>query len=76
MLDNNIMCIKWKDKREVALLSTFHDDSMIDKRRRTRATEGGIETISKPKAIDDYNTYMGGVDLSDQLLHEVLWVLS
>ena len=54
-----------KDKREVALLSTFHDDSMIDKRRRTRATEGGIETISKPKAIDDY---MGGVDLSDQLL--------
>ena len=41
---------------------------MISKRQRTRRADDGTEEILKPKMIDEYNTYMGGVDKSDQLL--------
>ena len=30
--DDMLLTLKWKDKRDVTLLSTFHDDSMISKR--------------------------------------------
>ena len=66
--DGKILCLKWKDKRVVNMLSTFHTDEIIDKRRRTRAAGSGIEVIKKPKMIDEYNTYMGGVDRSDQMV--------
>eukprot|EP00731_Ephydatia_muelleri_P003573 Em0001g3573a len=64
-----VLCLKWKDKRDVLLLSTIHDDvSMVDILRRSRTVAGGIERIQKPKVIDDYNQHMGGVDQSDQLV--------
>ncbi len=50
------------------MLSTLHDDSMESKRRRSRHVPGGQEDISKPKMVEEYNQYMGGVDKSDQLL--------
>ena len=50
------------------MLSTFHTNDVIDKRRCTRAADGGQEVIRKPVMVDDYNTYMGGVDRSDQML--------
>ena len=31
--DAHVLALKWKDKWDVKLLSTFHDDSMVDKRR-------------------------------------------
>eukprot|EP00731_Ephydatia_muelleri_P022395 Em0014g986a len=63
-----VLCLKWKDKRDVLLLSTIHDDvAMVDILRRSRTVAGGIERIQKPKVIDDYNQHMGGVDQSDQL---------
>ena len=64
-----VLCLKWKDKRDVLLLSTIHDDvAMVDILRRSRTVAGGIERIKKPKIIDDYNQHMGGVDQSDQLV--------
>ncbi len=66
--DGAITCLKWKDKREVNMLSTFHSDSMIDKRRRSRTVSGEIETIKKPHMVEDYNKHMGGVDMSDQFV--------
>ena len=56
------------DKRMVSMLSTFHNDDMLVKRRWTRSAHTGIEEITKPVMIEDYNQYMGGVDLSDQML--------
>ena len=41
---------------------------MIDNRRRTRAVDGEVEVVQKPKVIEDYNTHMGGVDKCDQLV--------
>ena len=37
------------------MLSTFHNDNMIGKRKRTRAVDGGVEVVQKPKVIEDYN---------------------
>ena len=62
--DDGVLSLKWKDKREVLMLSTFHDDTMIDKARRSRAAQTGVETIQKPRVVEDYNKFMGGVDRS------------
>ena len=50
------------------MLSTFHNEEVMNKRRRTRRADGGQEDIVKPVVVDDYNTYMGGVDRSDQMV--------
>ena len=36
------------------MLSTYHNDDMINKRKRTRAVDG-VEVVQKPKVIEDYN---------------------
>ena len=37
-------------------------------KRRTKRSATGFEDIAKPQMIEDYNRYMGGVDLSDQMI--------
>ena len=66
--DDAMLCLKWKDKREVCMLSTFHDNSVTPKKRRTKHSVDGTEVIKKPNVVEDYNQYMGGVDKSDQLV--------
>ena len=56
------MVLKWKDKKDVCVLSTIHDGSVVKVKSR-RGKE-----VDKPKAVANYNAYMGGVDLSDNLL--------
>ena len=64
-----ITCLKWQDKREVKLLSTFHTgDNTIAKQRRNKNAEGVTEEIMKPVMIDDYNQNMGGVDRNNQMI--------
>ena len=60
--DDSMLYMKWKDKRDVLMLSTFHDDTFIEKRRRTRLAAEGVEVIQKPRVVEDYNQHMGGVD--------------
>ena len=57
--DGPIFRLKWMDKRPVSVLSTIHDDS---------TTQEGTRITQKPTVIVQYNTYMGGVDLADQLV--------
>ena len=52
--------MKWRDKREVMMLSTFHDDT-FEKRRCTRLASDGV-VIEKPAVMEDYNLHMGVVD--------------
>jgi hypothetical protein len=49
------MIMKWKDKRSVILVSTFHDDTMVDVTTRKRV-------IQKSCLVLDCNKNMGGVD--------------
>lgn len=60
---NGIVVAKWRDKRDVTMLSTRHDISMIDTGKKNRKNE----SIVKPKIIIDYNAGKAGIDLSDQL---------
>ena len=63
-IDDQILTLKWHDKRDVFMLSTFHNSTMVTKSRRSRAVQGGIEEIAKPEVVEDYNLHMGGVDKS------------
>jgi hypothetical protein len=55
---NKHMIMEWKDKRDVVLVSTFHDDSMEDVTTRKRV-------IQKSSVVLDYNKNMVGVDRND-----------
>ena len=56
------MCVlKWQDKKPVCILTTVHNSEKIELKSKNK-------TVSKPKAIADYNLTMGGVDKSDQCI--------
>ena len=44
---DGILSLKWKDKKDVLMLSTSHDTSMVTKSRRSRRAEGGVEEIDR-----------------------------
>ena len=53
-VDGGLVGVKWMDKRPaVAVISTIHGSSMRSINRRSRRTQGGVETISKPGMIDE-----------------------
>ncbi|XP_066457697.1 piggyBac transposable element-derived protein 3 [Eleutherodactylus coqui] len=60
---NNMLCVKYKDKRDVLILTTIHGHSSTPCPVRGTSTE-----TPKPDCVLDYNKNMGGVDLSDQVL--------
>lgn len=60
------MILKWKDKRDICLLSTIHNAEM--KETNKRDLQGNV--IKKPQVVLDYNDTMGGVDRLDQHLHD------
>ncbi|KAL1454531.1 hypothetical protein WDU94_010767 [Cyamophila willieti] len=57
---DGIVVMKWKDKGDVLVLSTKHDDSM-----KTYEKRGSERT--KPAMIVDNNMGKGFIDLSDQM---------
>ncbi|XP_052751521.1 piggyBac transposable element-derived protein 3-like [Galleria mellonella] len=61
----NIAYYKWKDNKIVHLASNFHgnDEATVSRKEKN----GSKSTITCPKAIKDYNSYMGGVDTADRL---------
>ena len=61
---SELLAIKYRDKKDVYMLSTIHDESTKAVMRRSRQRP----RVQKPVAICDYNKYMGGVDRSDQFI--------
>lgn len=57
-----ICALKWKDKKEICLISTTHNSSMVELTNKRK------EKIMKPLVVVHYNNNMGGVDKSDQCL--------
>ncbi|XP_068093018.1 piggyBac transposable element-derived protein 4-like [Hyperolius riggenbachi] len=60
---NELLALKFRDKRDVFILTTIHSEATTTVRSRTRR-----ENIVKPVAIVAYNKSMGAVDLADQML--------
>ena len=57
--------LKWRDRRNVTMVSAYHSADT------QRVSNKGKET-EKPLCVINYNHNMGGVDLKDQLLHMYL----
>jgi len=57
----NLMALKWHDKREITMLSTFH----VSDTQSAKSRQGDK---NKPVVIIDYNRNMGAVDMADQML--------
>jgi hypothetical protein len=65
----NILCVKWRDNKDVYFLSSKHksaDITATGKLRRKRGQELR-EEVKKPKCALEYQKGMGGVDLQDQV---------
>lgn len=58
--DTGVVVLKWKDKRDVLVLSTKHTDKQVIVRQK-----GG--DVQKPEIIANYNKCKAFIDLSDQM---------
>ncbi|CAG9558383.1 unnamed protein product [Danaus chrysippus] len=56
---NNVTVLKWKDKRDVLMISTCHADE--------QTMSNGRNQRLKPNMILEYNDRKKGIDLSDEL---------
>ena len=64
------LALQWKDNKVVTMLSTIHkatDFVMVKRKEKVDNKWEGID-IKQPKVIAEYNSYMNGVDKSDQIL--------
>lgn len=59
---SGVMIGKWKDKRDVAYISTEFENQMVDVQTKRN------ETSRKPLPITKYNAYMSGIDRQDQMM--------
>ena len=62
---NNITVVRWKDTRDVFAISTAYSDTMTVVKR---CVDNVVQEVMCPEIIRDYNAFMGGVDLADQVI--------
>ena len=82
--ENDILIQQWKDNALVTLLSNIHSGSETSTcKRRQKDSKTGVFEVRKflqPKAKEDNNKNMKGVDQSDQLIGSynvsyICWIL-
>ena len=61
--NGRIVVLKWYDKRDVLMLTTFHPGKLVNSQNKNRKGE----SIQKPDCIFSYNNSMCGVNRTDQL---------
>ena len=64
-----LLCLKFKDKKDIYMLTTCHDETMVKPPRSRGRPRTDKETELKPQCIVDYNKNMGSVDRVDAVLH-------
>ena len=75
--DNDDVYVCWRDNSCVCVLSNEypgHSDGVVKRSGRNESGEFQSMELPLPAAIKQYNRFMGGVDMSDQLIsyHRVL----
>ena len=64
---DTISATKWMDNRSVILLSNYHNPSVVQEiNRRVKGSKEKVK-VSCSALICEYNTYMGGIDLRNQI---------
>ncbi|PIO12669.1 hypothetical protein AB205_0155850, partial [Aquarana catesbeiana] len=69
---NNLLTMKWRDNKNVFVLSSLHADTTVQIQ-----TPAGV--VEKPLCVHEYNLNMGGVEFNNQLLapfliaHKARW---
>ncbi|CAH2008632.1 unnamed protein product [Acanthoscelides obtectus] len=65
---NTMLALKWKDRRDVIMLTTIHANKIVSLPKISRITK---ENIKKPLCVVEYNTHMGAVDRSDMMISSI-----
>lgn len=63
---SGVAAVRWKDNKDVTLLSTFHNPKDVVFVTR-KQKDGSKEIVFCPEVVRTYNNIMGGVDRFDQL---------
>ena len=64
---NHLSAIKWMDNKSVILLSNYFNPKETQQiERRVKGSKDKVK-VTCLSAIQEYNQFMGGVDLSDQM---------
>ena len=66
MCKNEVLSVKFTDRKDVYVLSSVDQAAFCDKERVQKG--GNRVVIKKPSMIDLYNQNMGGVDVQDQMI--------
>ncbi|KAK2575766.1 hypothetical protein KPH14_003655 [Odynerus spinipes] len=65
---DTLLALKWMDKREVLMLSSYHSAEYTETKKNKANTR---EPILKPTIVVDYNRTMGAVDKTDMVLNAI-----
>ena len=60
--------VVWQDTKPVCILSNFHDPAAVGTVSRRVRAGGASQQVVVPAAVADYQKYMKGVDLMDQMI--------
>lgn len=66
--DGKLAITKWLDNKPVVMISSCFSDVACDTCRRWNKRLKEYQTVRRPEVIKNYNSFMGGVDLTDRLL--------
>lgn len=64
----NMMVVRWMDRREVCMLTTLHEHTMTQTGKTDRHTN---QLQIKPQCVIQYNKWMGAVDRSDMMITSI-----
>ncbi|XP_017790882.1 PREDICTED: piggyBac transposable element-derived protein 4-like [Habropoda laboriosa] len=64
---DNLLAMKWKDKKDVYMLSTMHTEEFVSMPKHSRKEE----MVQKPSCVCDYNKFMGIVDKTDMVISTI-----
>ncbi|XP_050293711.1 piggyBac transposable element-derived protein 4-like [Anthonomus grandis grandis] len=64
----NLLVIKWKDRRDVHMITTMHANEIEVLPKVDRITK---ENVRKPTCVVEYNNKMGAVDRTDMMISSI-----